>query len=270
VFTLDEQSAEFYASNKELWSNLNLLLKHLTPLRRGVKFPRHHVIFPSEAWADRFYILRKGFLRFRYEGTLVFFIEPGDMVDWPTYGPQRTSIFADGDVVVDEYSKSEFIEKIRGDAALFQIWLRCLGAQHSMFISLIAAQEDTDVSVEAEVRQYHAGEVIIQEKSLAHEVCTMREGVADVWLDSYKVGEVHTGEIFGALSAITAEQRQTSVVAKSDCIVSSIPREDFLVLLKVHPETVLQLLDNLAHIIEAQNRTLADLYGLLAQKKGAS
>jgi CRP-like cAMP-binding protein len=110
-----------------------------------------------------------------------------------------------------------------------------------------------DETAPPEVRYFEAGETMIQQGGTNDEVYTLIEGSAEALVDGVKVGDIKSDEIFGAIAAIAGVPRTASVVATSRCMAISLPKGDFLHLLKSRPSTVLRLIQDMARALASAN-----------------
>jgi len=108
-----------------------------------------------------------------------------------------------------------------------------------------------------EIRFYKSGDLIIRQGDPAEEVFTLVEGGAEVLHDLVKVGEINTGEIFGALASLGGEPRTASVVALTDCTVAVLKKDNFLALIETRPQTVEKFVKDLVSMVMDLNRKIA-------------
>jgi CRP/FNR family transcriptional regulator, cyclic AMP receptor protein len=102
------------------------------------------------------------------------------------------------------------------------------------------------------------GETIIHQGNPADLVYTLIEGSADAICDGIKVGEIHQNEIFGALAVFTRQPRIASVVARTDCTVMMVNKDDFIQLIYQQPQISVGVIEEMAaKINELNNQLLA-------------
>ncbi len=75
------------------------------------------------------------------------------------------------------------------------------------------------------------------------------------------------GEYFGELAAIDGAPRSASVMALTDCLVASMPQDQFLALLETHPPISLKVMKNLTKIIRTATNRIMDLSTLAANNR---
>lgn len=117
---------------------------------------------------------------------------------------------------------------------------------------------DTDYSPNRGFVHYAAGDIIIAQGDEADLVYTLIEGQADAVCDGVKVGEIHQNEIFGALAVFTRQPRIASVVARTECSVMMVNKDDFIQLIYDQPQIAVGLIEEMtAKINELNNQLLA-------------
>jgi CRP-like cAMP-binding protein len=58
------------------------------------------------------------------------------------------------------------------------------------------------------------------------------------------------------MAVFTGEKRSATVKATSACTVLAVPREEFITLIKSHPQTTMTLIENMARRISTLNGQL--------------
>jgi CRP/FNR family cyclic AMP-dependent transcriptional regulator len=116
-----------------------------------------------------------------------------------------------------------------------------------------------DVITHRGFSNFAAGETIIAEGDDADLVYTLIEGSADAICAGVKVGEIHQNEIFGALAVFTRQKRMASVVAKTDCSVMMVNKDDFIELIHEQPHLSIGLIEEMAAKINELNAQLLTL-----------
>lgn len=135
-------------------------------------------------------------------------------------------------------------------------YLSCLNQCYQL---LMAHFNKTDVEFTPEFRQYEKGAVIIEEDTEDDEVYTLMSGSAKVMFNNTEVGEVNKNEIFGAIAALTNTKRTASIVATSNCETIVVKSDNFRGLLTARPDTVQQLISDMARTIISCNERIKDL-----------
>ena len=241
MFTLREQSAEFYHFNKALRKILGELTSVIPVQRAAVILPRNHVIPHDKIYEGNLYLLKEGFLRCKREDKLLFFVEPGDLVGLAELD-EGTVLYADSDVAVDEYSKKAFFNTVRRDPALFVLWTKFISVQSSLYISLINEDDEDNrppIQPADDDRE-------LKESSLDRGAAEP-QGMADVFIGDTRLGCVFSREVFKALTLTAPPDQATALKDAADSVTVQIPKSHILALIKSHPHAVLKMLENMSH-----------------------
>lgn len=118
---------------------------------------------------------------------------------------------------------------------------------------------DIDFTPNRGFSNFSAGEVIINQGDAADLVYTLIEGSADAVCDGIKVGEIHQNEIFGALAVFTRQPRIASVIARTDCTVMMVNKDDFIQLIFEQPQISVGLIEEMAAKINELNSQILAL-----------
>lgn len=259
MFSLVEQSQEFHERNGESKELIAAIAGRLPASQSGMQFGKNTVLYPAVDGAAPVYWVKQGFLRCERGGHRLFFVEAGDLIGWSSHFLAGLTVVADCPVTLDRYSQSEFLKAVYSDSSLQALWSRFIDCQFGLYSALIGQLTQGEEPAGREYRYYAPGEALIIEETSASEVFTMMFGSADVFVRNVKVGEVRSGEIFGAMAATTNTRRSASVVARTHCVVLVLPKEQFLALIRTHPRTVYNLIEDMARIITTQNEKIVEL-----------
>ena len=139
-------------------------------------------------------------------------------------------------------------------------------------LSGLASAERKKIEMSCAFKRYSAQEQIIDRQSETTDVFFVVDG--DVRVVNYSLSgreitldDLATGSHFGELAAIDGEPRSASVMALSDCLVASLPQEQFLALLEKHPSTALKVMKTLAGIVRFSTDRIMDLSTLAANNR---
>jgi CRP/FNR family cyclic AMP-dependent transcriptional regulator len=103
------------------------------------------------------------------------------------------------------------------------------------------------------------GDTIINQGDNADLVYTLIEGHADAVCDGVKVGEIHQNEIFGALAVFTGQPRIASVIARTECTVMMVNKDDFVQLIYQQPQISVGVIEEMAAKINELNSQILSL-----------
>jgi CRP/FNR family cyclic AMP-dependent transcriptional regulator len=106
------------------------------------------------------------------------------------------------------------------------------------------------------VRKVAAGETVIAEGGVAHEMFLLRKGRAEIRVKDQPVEEVGPGGIFGEMALIDQSTRSANVVAIEDSEVIPIDERLFVILVQDAPYFALDVMRTLVERIRAMNRRI--------------
>lgn len=104
--------------------------------------------------------------------------------------------------------------------------------------------------------RFAPGDTIIREGECADFVYTLKSGRAEASQRGVKVGDIHSGEIFGALAAFTGVERNATVTARTICLVDAVYKDDFIVLARHQPDVCVKLIVDMARLIGDLNESI--------------
>lgn len=208
-----------------------------------------------------FYVIREGAVGYWKGGSQLFIFEEGDLIGLPAQMPVGGYFKTDFAVWADVYNLASWREVIAKEKDLTDKWNDFLCSQLSLLTILIGTVAPAGSNFAPKLKRYQEGELIISQGSIEHEVFSLVEGHAEVLKDGVCVGEVLQNEIFGALAALTNSRRTAEVRATKPCLVSALPKDHFLELIKKRPTTVRKLVEDMARAIIALNQQVVLLKG---------
>jgi len=213
----------------------------------------------------KFYVVRSGSLRARYQNKTVFLLRPGDMLlpdITGTTDPDVTVFYgSEAGASLDSYPALEFMGRVFSEPAAIKLWTRLLITYSGLMVRITASLAQDDRLPTPGFEVYEPGEIIIQQGDRADYVFNLSSGVAEVLVDDVTVGRIGEGEIFGAMAALTHADRSATVKAKTSCSVVKVPKEQFTELIKNNPATIHSLLIDMANSIVNLNEQLVGLRG---------
>jgi CRP-like cAMP-binding protein len=97
-----------------------------------------------------------------------------------------------------------------------------------------------------EIREYEAGERLVEQDSLGPDLDILLEGVVEVLLrgrDGVErtVNTIQKGDVLGEASIFTGLPRTASAVAKKTCVVAAVPRERLFAFCDRNPKAGLKI-----------------------------
>lgn len=121
-------------------------------------------------------------------------------------------------------------------------------------------------------RRYSSHEQIIDRQSDARDVFFVVTGTVRVVNYSLSGREVTfddlpEGSHFGELAAIDGQPRSASVMALTDCLIASMPPEQFLGVLERYPPVAMKVMIHLAQVVRGTTERIMDLSTLGANNR---
>ena len=206
------------------------------------------------------YLIKEGILNEYYQDRLVMSYQEGDLVAADNLFVEKGSEYnTDFAVIVNVYKKDDIIDYIFANTERCKSWCQYLTCLSQCFHILMAHFNKQEASFNPEIREYDAGDIIINEGASDTEVFTLLSGSAQVISDETIVGKIETDEIFGAIAALTGTKRTASIVAETDCTALVVQSHHFKNLIAVRPDTVTKLIEDLARTVISCNRKIVDL-----------
>ena len=233
------------------------LLKDCTVKTSDLKIVKSKPIDPS---SKSVYLIKSGMISEVYQGAVIVNYEDGDLIGMDGLSQQKlTSFENDFAVVVDEYDGEKLMGEIFNNKNKFLIlskYLSCLSQSYQLLTSHFTQKE---AAFNPEFRHYDDGDVIIKEGTEGDEVFTLMSGTTKVVSNNVEVGEINKNEIFGAIAALTNTKRTASIVATSNCETIVVKNDNFRGLLAARPDTIEQLISDMARTIISCNERITEL-----------
>lgn len=203
-------------------------------------------------------VLRSGSVTVINDGVDVACFEAGDIIGLHrVFGLPCGKLKVDDTVEVELIHRDDFMNYVNSDAhrqhRFSNYLLTCMGFYEVM---LSHYHRQTQVHAPTGFKQVEKGAVIVKEGEYADTVYQLMTGSADVTVKGMTVGEILSGEIFGAMAAFTGEKRTATVVAREDAQLLAIPKAEFINLIKAQPEVAITLLENMSRRIQSLNDKL--------------
>jgi CRP/FNR family transcriptional regulator, cyclic AMP receptor protein len=237
----------------------DLLLANLLPCAPSLDMTPCGDIFAGQP-ITRLFRLEQGLVHYRVRGKLVVTFEEGDLLGLTRSLNLNEGIFScDEPVQLAPYERDELIVQVNSDLRLQKNWAHYLVCSQAFYQQALAQEIRAEFRPLAGFLNFATGETIINQGDMADKVYTLLEGSADAVCDDIKVGEVHAGEIFGALAVFTRQPRMASVVATSECTVLAVRKEEFVDLIDHQPQICLGLIEEMAAKINQLNSQLLAL-----------
>jgi Cyclic nucleotide-binding domain len=214
---------------------------------------------------NQFYVVQRGSVSARYQGKTVVTLEEGDILlpDIAGTFASDSTVYYGSDIgaSLSSYPALEFMRRVFNEPAAIKLWTRMLITYSGLMLRITAAHVPEEAPATPGFEDYQPGDIIIQQGDRADYVFNMSSGVAEVLVNDVTVGRIGEGEIFGAMAALTHADRSATVIAKTNCSVVKVPKEQFTELIKSNPATIHSLLIDMANSIVNLNEQLVGLRG---------
>jgi len=210
--------------------------------------------------AEELGIVRSGLVTVINDGVDVACFEPGDIIGLHrVFGLPSGKLRADEPVEVELVHRDDFMSYVNGDPhrqhRFSNYLLTCMGFYEVM---LSHYHRQSHVQAPTGFQSVPKGKVIIKEGEFADTVYQLMSGSADVTVKGAQVGEILSGEIFGAMSAFTGEKRTATVTAREDSQLLAIPKAEFVNLIKAQPQIAVTLIENMSRRIQSLNAKITE------------
>ena len=233
------------------------MLEGCTVKNKNVKIVKSRPIDPK---SKSLYLIKEGMISETYKGQVVVNHEARDLIGVESLLQEKLTLYENEfAVIVDEYDGKEFLEQIYADKNKYLTlnkYLSCMSQSNQLLMSGLIKE---DVGFLPEFRHYNKGDVIIEESTSADEVFTLMTGSTKVIVDNTEVGVINKNEIFGAIAALTNTPRTASIIATSEVETMVVKKDSFFDLLAARPDTVQQLVSDMARTIVSCNEKIMDL-----------
>ena len=233
------------------------ILENCSPINQDLKIVKSK---PIDSKSQSIYLIKSGMISETYEGKVIVNHEAGDLIGIDGLLREKNTCFEnDFAATVDEYDGQQLIDELFLDKNKFLVFNQYLSCLNQSYQILITHLNQKDVEFSPEFRHFDKGDVIIEENTNGDEVFTLMSGTTKVVVNNTKVGEINKDEIFGAIAALTNTPRTASIVATSACETIVVKSDNFRGLLAARPDTVQQLVNDMARTIVSCNERIMQL-----------
>ncbi|MBB3169304.1 cyclic nucleotide-binding domain-containing protein [Simiduia aestuariiviva] len=235
---------------------LTELLLHTVPTGEPIFFEQSADVF-AELPNNQLLLLTEGDVHLERQGKLLMEYEAGDLL-----GLSRALQLPEGKLVATQarflpLSRDDLIVRVNASSELQKHWAHYLICVATFFREAFALEKRAAFQPSTGFMSFSAGETIIAQGETANCVYTLLEGQAEAIRDGVKVGDIHADEIFGALAVFTRQPRNATVIAKTDCSVMAVRKEDFIDLVEHQPQICISLIEEMAEKINQLNQQVA-------------
>ncbi|MDE1463177.1 Crp/Fnr family transcriptional regulator [Spartinivicinus poritis] len=207
---------------------------------------------------DQVFLICEGKLAGSINQREVFYMQEGDIVGLRQgFSLPKCKYSSKDPIELIPYNRKAFFEHIQADPARQTLLTKYLVGYAAVLADGLSRLTPYSDKPTTGFLQVKAGETIISEGEQADHVFILMTGRAEVYVRGVKVGNIYQDEIFGAMAMFTQEKRSATVIAKDDCTLTAVPKDQFINLIQTHPRVCLNLMENMARRINALNQKLA-------------
>jgi len=260
MISINEQQEVFTFVNHELHSKSAKFVALLK--EKGVEFTRLSTttIQNEGIWPDRFYYVLDGNISVEYDDKDLFIFEKGDVIVHPSIEDvEETGLYysVKSEIEVESLSVEDLSKAISNDFELISLWVSISSLNQLQLNQMIGVLTQKEERANPGFGRYKAGMSIINEGDDADYVYSISEGTAVAMHNGVEVGAIHQDEIFGAIAVLTSQKRTASVIAKTDCTVLMVHKDQFSKMVHSHPKLFLNILTSLAEKITSLNEKVS-------------
>ncbi len=262
MISINEQEEVFTFVNHEMHTKSAAFMSELNDL--GVEFTRLSTadVQNEGIWPDRFYYIIEGNISAEYDGKELYLFEKGDVILHPSIDDvEETGLYysVKSEVVVDSIPMQKLQQVLASNVELVGQWVSISALNQLQLNQMIGVLTEKEERANPGFGRYKAGMAIITEGEEADFVYSISDGTAVAVHNGIEVGEIKKDEIFGAIAVLTEQKRTASVIAKTDCIVLMVHKDEFSKMVKSHPKLFLNILTSLAEKIISLNAKVTEL-----------
>jgi hypothetical protein len=147
--------------------------------------------------------------------------------------------------VVESLPVESIHQLLASEVELIGLWLSISSLHQLQLNQMVGVLTRKEERANPGFGRYKAGMPIITEGEDAEFVYSISEGTAVAVHNGMEVGDIHKDEIFGAIAVLSEQKRTASVIAKTDCIVLMVHKDEFSKMVKSHPRLFLNILTSL-------------------------
>jgi len=207
------------------------------------------------------YLIKKGSISVEYDEADLYLFEKNDVLlphSMEEYGGSELYYTVKSDVNLEAYELEAVIEHLTSDKTLISQWFAINNLMQLQMNQIVAKLTDKEERANPGFSRFKAGSEIITEGDEADYVYSVTEGKAVALHNGVEVGEIKTDEIFGAIAVLTDQKRTATVIAKTNCSVLMVHKDEFSKMVYSHPHLFMNIITSLADNIKSLNDKMAE------------
>jgi len=202
---------------------------------------------PEKVGQNMVFMLTDGNVPAMLDDRVLFYYEPGELIGLDcAFGCTNIAAKLEFAVRANIYDRAKIFKKIRKDAKRFDLLMEYVAVHSSMMHLMLSATLAASKRPSFQMKNFKAGENIIEQGATDMDVYSMITGVANVLVDENTVGKIKEGEIFGEMSRLTGAPRSATVRAECNCEVMVFGGDDFTNLAETNPVALKEIAVNLS------------------------
>lgn len=260
MISLNEQQDVFTFVNLEIHKKSKKFLQQLESLNIELTSLDTNQVRNEGIWPNRLYIIEEGNIATEYDDKDLFIFEEGDIIIHPTIEDvEETGLYytVKSDVSVKTIMLSDLCAAIAGHQEVVALFVSLMSLSQLQTNQMIGVLTQKTERANPGFGRYRAGMAIINEGDDADYVYSLSEGSAVAVHNDVEVGIINQDEIFGAIAVLTGQKRTASVVAKTDCTVLMVHKDEFSQMVHSHPQLFLNILTSLSEKIIKLNKKVS-------------
>ncbi len=262
MISINEQKEYFSIVNQKLQQKIDQLYQGLVD--NNLPFEEHKLSDSSsnEVWNKGMHFVKGGNVSVELEDKTLYILEYGDMVH--ASSAEETSdaqihFNVKSEAVIHSFSDEQFIDLLAQDSTLLSLWFAVSGLSKLQLNQIIGGLTKKEEVANPGFGRFSAGSSIITEGDEADYVYSIVEGTAVAVHKGVEVGEIGQDEIFGAIAVLTNQKRTANVIAKTNCTLLMVHKDQFSKLVHSHPKLFLNILSSLADKIISLNEKVSNM-----------
>jgi CRP-like cAMP-binding protein len=222
IFEIPQYISDLYAESKSIAGDFFTFYQN----EPEVIVPHNSDLY--QLYTSGIILVKAGFLKSYCDKKLIRLYSAGDIITIPEKTDIHYSIKSELALRIIHIPYTIFIQQlILSQNKLLEKWLRFKEIEQRLVSGLCSVYLREDFNPKIDIRNFQAGELIIQEGSAPDSLYEMLSGEALVTVQNTEVGRIQRGEIFGEISFLTQSTRTASVKTLTPCTVQIIKGENF-------------------------------------------
>jgi len=262
VISINEQDDAYALVNKALHLKSAELLTALKS--KGLQFnSRTTVDIQNEGISpEHIYFVKEGNISIEYDDKTLYIFEAGDVISRPMIegaGEAELYYTVKSEIEIEAIPTKLVCSAMADDPTLISLWFSITAMCQLQLNQMVGVLTKKEERANPGFGRYKAGMEIIKEGDDADFVYSVSEGTAVAIHNGVEVGEIQQDEIFGAIAVLTDQKRTASVVAKTNCTVLMVHKDEFSKMVSSHPKLFLNILSSLAEKIISLNEKVSQV-----------